>query len=177
MTLAQVTRSRTLVKTSRGLSSCRASESIRRGHISPFHATRPPYPSDFVPKIRRCGALDHDRTFVTSTISSVLLPPAVFLGLLGTLWFYKCCMMVLFQSKIIYMPSIPPFSRREEIESYRAGCRPVVWKEKRINSEDGTELTLCIGEIPTSASNDSPAKTVTLLYFQGLVFPLSIGLI
>ena len=79
-------------------------------------------------------------------------------------------MMVLFQNKIIYMPSIPPFSRREEIETYAAICHPVKWEEKRIKSEDETELALCTGEIPASASKEQFARQVVLMYFQGLVF-------
>ncbi|KAI9665306.1 MAG: hypothetical protein M1831_001743 [Alyxoria varia] len=59
----------------------------------------------------------------SSTIITVLTPPAVFLGLLLALWAYKCLMMVIFQNKIIYMPSVPPFSRREEI-SHNASSLP-----------------------------------------------------
>jgi hypothetical protein len=43
------------------------------------------------------------RDFALSTITAVLTPPAVFGGLLITLWTYKCIMMVVFQNKIIYM--------------------------------------------------------------------------
>lgn len=32
-------------------------------------------------------------------VGSVLTPPAVFAGLVVALWFYKCCMMVVFQNK------------------------------------------------------------------------------
>ena len=43
------------------------------------------------------------REFAMSTAIAILTPPAVFGGLLITLWAYKCMMMVIFQNKIIYM--------------------------------------------------------------------------
>jgi hypothetical protein len=43
------------------------------------------------------------REFAMSTVTAILTPPAVFGGLLVTLWAYKCIMMVVFQNKIIYM--------------------------------------------------------------------------
>ena len=111
-------------------------------------------------------------------LSSVLTPPAVFLGLLATLWAYKSLMLVVFQNKIIYMPSVPPFSRSEKIEDYAAGCRPVVWREARIRAADGTKLTLAVGEIPesvgelvstTEQANGRKNKRVVVIYFQGYV--------
>ena len=111
-------------------------------------------------------------------LSSVLMPPAVFLGLLVTLWAYKSLMLVIFQNKIIYMPSVPPFSRSEKTEDYAAGCRPVVWKEARIRAADGTKLTLAVGEIPesvqdsvsaTGQSGGAKSKRVVIVYFQGYV--------
>lgn len=40
-------------------------------------------------------------------VPSVLYPPVTFLGLAALLWSYKCLVMVIFQNKIIYMPSVP----------------------------------------------------------------------
>ena len=110
-------------------------------------------------------------------LSSFLTPPAAFLGLLVTLWAYKSLMLVIFQNKIIYMPSVPPFSRAEKIEDYAVSCRPVVWREERIRAADGTRLTLAVGEIPARVKksgheieNESKRrKRVVILYFQGYV--------
>lgn len=107
------------------------------------------------------------RTILSDVIPAVLVPPVVFGGLVVTLWIYKCCMMVLFQNKIIYMPSVPPFSRREKMADYANICRPVHWEEKRIRSLDGTEVALCVGGIENSA--DRSNKEVIVLYFQGYV--------
>lgn len=112
------------------------------------------------------------RTLFTSPLPSVLVPPVVFVGLVLTLWFYKCCMMVLFQNKIIYMPSVPPFSRREKIADYARACRPVVWEETGIRSLDGTRIALCVGRIAASegaawARGDDRRRQLVILYFQG----------
>jgi hypothetical protein len=116
---------------------------------------------------------------------TVLLPPVVFCGLLGTLWLWKCAMMVLFQNKIIYMPGLPPNARRERIEDYAGQCGGVRWEEKRIRAADGTDLALCVANVlssgphhPTSphakdavaADATGPAAAapaVYILYFQG----------
>ena len=140
-----------------------------QGHRSFLRTTRSSCLSCSLPRVQHCGSPNHVRKYATSTISSILLPPTIYIGLLGALWLYKCCMMVLFQNKIIYMPSIPPFSRRERLETYKPDCHPVTWEEKRTRSEDGTELALCVGEMPMNASRDSVSRQVTLLYFQGFV--------
>jgi hypothetical protein len=92
------------------------------------------------------------------------VPPVVFVGLAVTLWAYKCVMMVVFQNKIIYMPSMPPFSRSEKIDDYAGVCRPVEWEEKRIRAADGTGLALCVGGIKSSTARP---RHVIVLYFQG----------
>jgi uncharacterized protein len=73
-------------------------------------------------------------------------------------------MMVIFQNKIIYMPSVPPFSRSETVKDYAIQCRPVVWKEHDLRAADGTALKLLEGSI---ASASKPSKRVIILYFQG----------
>jgi len=107
------------------------------------------------------------RTISTTAVYTVLTPPAVFAGLVLSLWFYKCCMMILFQNKIIYMPSIPPFSRSEKIADYARRCLPVAWREEKLRAADGVELSLCIAD---SAGLNVPAESgthVIVLYFQG----------
>ncbi|KAF2236152.1 alpha/beta-hydrolase [Viridothelium virens] len=106
------------------------------------------------------------RDFSISSLPTALVVPTVFFGLLVTLWTYKCFMMVLFQNKIIYMPSIPPFSRSEKIADYAHSCSPVVWEERRIKSPDGTLIALCVGTVPIQRRRPPP-RNVTILYFQG----------
>ncbi|KAL1878618.1 hypothetical protein VTK73DRAFT_7699 [Phialemonium thermophilum] len=115
---------------------------------------------------------------------AILLPPAVFTGLLAALWLWKCCMMVLFQNKIIYMPGLPPNARWETIADYIPQCAGVEWQELRIQSLDGTELALAKAEVsPLSPKERSKQETVTqiktvpahvyILYFQGVHHDLS----
>ena len=100
--------------------------------------------------------------------SLVFAPPLVFFGLFLSLWAYKCIALIIFQSKIIYMPSIPPFSRREIIHDYAKSCSPIVWHEHMIRTADGVQLTLAMGSEsrPCIASKN---KHVLIAYFQGYV--------
>lgn len=109
------------------------------------------------------------------TLQGVLIPPAVFSGLLLALWLYKCCMMVVFQNKIIYMPSVPPFSRSEKIADYVTRCRPVEWREQRVTASDGTSIAIAVGSIPatfakschTCQETTQIQKHKVILYLQG----------
>ncbi|KAM5446173.1 hypothetical protein McanCB56680_008043 [Microsporum canis] len=83
-------------------------------------------------------------------------------------------MMVIFQNKIIYMPSMPPFSRQEKIADYEQVCRPIVWEEQRIKSLDGVEIAICVGRNVMRADEKEAKEVrrtedVVILYFQGLV--------
>ncbi|KAF2808188.1 alpha/beta-hydrolase [Mytilinidion resinicola] len=112
----------------------------------------------------------YKRHFSSIAIVPVITPPVVFVGLALTLWFYKCCMMILFQNKIIYMPSAPPYSRREKIADYARMCGSVHWEEQRITSLDGTRISLCIGRLRDETTSASPRQStshVVVLYFQG----------
>jgi uncharacterized protein len=109
-------------------------------------------------------------------LSTILLPPAVFTGLLGTLWLWKCAMMVVFQNKIIYMPGLPPNARRERIADYAKECGVLKWTEHRIKAVDGTELALASATVPatsrqsvpkTATDGDLPLCHTYVLYFQG----------
>ncbi|KAF4634082.1 hypothetical protein G7Y89_g4029 [Cudoniella acicularis] len=75
-------------------------------------------------------------------IPTILLPPVVFGGLVIALWTWKCFMMIIFQNKIIYMPGLPPNSRRETISEYHNQCGGIQWREERIKSLDGTRISL-----------------------------------
>ena len=81
-------------------------------------------------------------------------------------------MMIIFQNKIIYMPSMPPFSRSEKIADYEAQCKPVVWKEERIRSADEVEVALAVGTLlfeAVAAGKAVGRGDVVVLYFQGYV--------
>ncbi|KAK4542791.1 hypothetical protein LTR36_006167 [Oleoguttula mirabilis] len=97
----------------------------------------------------------------------ILVPPSIFVGLLLALWAYKCLMTVLFQDKIIYMPYMPPFARKEKIADYATVCWPVEWEEQRIRSLDGTRISLCVGGIPRIEDFQAVRKHVVICYFQG----------
>ena len=106
------------------------------------------------------------RRLSLDALTSVLIPPAVFGGLLVTLWTYKCLMMIVFQNRIIYMPSVPPFSRSEQIADYANQCRPVQWAEHSLQSVDGTALKLIEGRL-NAESSSGRQKRLVILYFQG----------
>jgi uncharacterized protein len=77
-------------------------------------------------------------------------------------------MMVVFQNKIIYMPSVPPFSRSEKVAEYANQCKPVVWLEHDLKSADGTAIKLLEGSITTEGfPHRLKGKRLVVLYFQG----------
>jgi uncharacterized protein len=90
-----------------------------------------------------------------------------------TLWTYKSLMMIIFQNKIIYMPSVPPFSRSEKVSDYATQCRPVVWKEHVVKASDGVAIKLLEGTAEMAGSSNR-ASHVVVLYFQGYVVELTI---
>jgi len=104
------------------------------------------------------------------TLPAILLPPLIFGGLVISLWTYKCFMMVLFQNKIIYMPGLPPNSRREKISDYANQCTGIIWREERTRTSDGTEIALCIANVERRSvdlQQSLDAHQVYILYFQG----------
>lgn len=108
------------------------------------------------------------RNFGLQSIPAVLLPPVVFGGLLVTLWAYKCMMMVIFQNKIIYMPSVPPFSRSEKVGDYATQCNPFTWSEADIKAADGTAIKV-LESGPNSGQHIKQHQSVVVLYLQGWV--------
>lgn len=76
-------------------------------------------------------------------------------------------MMITFQNKIIYMPSMPPFSRSEKLEDYASTCIPVAWTEHSLTSGDGTALKMLEGSIPPKEVESGPRRQVVIVYFQG----------
>ncbi|KAH7027599.1 Alpha/Beta hydrolase protein [Microdochium trichocladiopsis] len=99
-----------------------------------------------------------------------MLAPVVFAGLFVALWTWKCCMLVLFQNKIIFMPGMPPNSRWETIADYSARCAGIKWREERVRAADGTDLALCVADVSLgslAASNRPPTTHFYILYFQG----------
>ena len=90
----------------------------------------------------------HPQTYTLVDHSSVLRVPLIFTALLIALQTWKCVVVVVFQNKIIYMPSMPPFARRERAEGYTHQCDKVSWKQERIRVSDGVEVALLVGNIP-----------------------------
>ncbi|KAJ9646761.1 hypothetical protein H2204_000453 [Knufia peltigerae] len=112
-------------------------------------------------------AYGNSQSFSLQSIPAVLIPPAVFGGLLVTLWVYKCLMLVVFQNKIIYMPSIPPFSRSEKIGDYSSQCRPAIWTEHSLKSSDGTAIKLVEGSLSPLEETEAATEHIVVVYFQG----------
>lgn len=109
-----------------------------------------------------------------------LVPPVFFTGLLVALWCWKCTMLVLLQNAIIYNPYLPPNARKMKISDYARYYRGIQWREERIKSLDGTEISLCVSHVGsgdvytqkkakcTSGDAANATKTaVYILYFQG----------
>ncbi|KAL3431002.1 Alpha/Beta hydrolase protein [Aspergillus tetrazonus] len=112
-------------------------------------------------------------TWATS-IPTIFIPPAIFLGLLLSLWTWKCFWIVLFQDKLLYLSWLPPLSRSEKIEDYAREFRGVQWSETFITSSDGTKLAVCEGRLPASfrrnrnvKENNKKKVRVVICYFQG----------
>lgn len=106
-----------------------------------------------------------------SSIPAPLLPPAIFIGLLVTLWTWKCFWIIVMQNKLLYLTWLPPFTRSDTISEYESQCKPVEWKEMQIRSSDGTKLAVCEGSIPAvrhkPQGHVQKEKLVMILYFQG----------
>lgn len=99
-------------------------------------------------------------------VSPFILVPSVFVALLLGHWLHKCLLMVLFQNKIIYMPFLPPGSRRERLQDYARSCGPVAWTEQHIKSLDGTRIALAIGKLDQERAEETRKQKI-ILYFQG----------
>lgn len=103
-------------------------------------------------------------------LHGLMLAPIVFVGLFVALWTWKCCMLVLFQNKIIFMPGMPPNSRRETIKDYAARCAGINWREERVRAADNTDLALCVADVSLGHAAPiacPPAIRLYILYFQG----------
>ncbi|KAF5864916.1 hypothetical protein ETB97_006146 [Aspergillus alliaceus] len=116
------------------------------------------------------------RTFGTTAIPSILVPPLIFFGLLISLWTWKCFWIVILQDKLLYLSWLPPLARSEKIADYERECQPVQWTEKRIQSLDRTKLAVCEGHIPLQRRDGRTTvaqratvkrKSVVICYFQG----------
>jgi pimeloyl-ACP methyl ester carboxylesterase len=124
--------------------------------------------------LRRRSILTHShvlnvqRRTIFAGVSPFILVPGVFVGLLIGHWIHKCLLMVLFQNKIIYMPSLPPGSRREKLEDYSKTWAGVIWEEQKIKSLDGTKLSIAVAHPENSpAAAQVKRRKMVVLYFQG----------
>ncbi|KAK6820888.1 Alpha/Beta hydrolase protein [Apiospora arundinis] len=101
-------------------------------------------------------------------LEGLALAPVVFSGLFVALWTWKCCMLVTFQNKIIYMPGLPPNARWERIEDYASQCAGIKWREERTRSRDGKDLALCVTDLRLGAERKGgETVNIYILYFQG----------
>ena len=106
-------------------------------------------------------------------------------------------MLILFQNRIIYMPSMPPFARREKVADYvgsercagpgERGKFGVGWREERIRSGDGVEVAVLVGGVEREGRDDVEGdgdgmregkrekvkekgrRNIVVVYFQGYV--------
>jgi pimeloyl-ACP methyl ester carboxylesterase len=118
--------------------------------------------------VHRHHVLNGQRRAIFAGVSPFILVPGVFVGLLIGHWIHKCLLMVLFQNKIIYMPSLPPGSRREKLEDYSKTWAGVSWEETKIKSLDGTKLSVAVAHPETSpAAAQVKRRNIVVLYFQG----------
>ncbi|KEF62248.1 uncharacterized protein A1O9_00220 [Exophiala aquamarina CBS 119918] len=78
-------------------------------------------------------------------------------------------MMVIFQNKIIYMPSVPPFSRSEKVRDYASQCLPFTWSEHDIKAADGTAIKILESGPNTVALQAQQRRRVVVLYLQGIL--------
>ncbi|KAL4862245.1 Alpha/Beta hydrolase protein [Aspergillus spectabilis] len=131
------------------------------------------------PQSRSLSTLSSSIPFISS-LPPPLVPPAIFIALLITLWTWKCLWIILLQDKLLYLSWLPPFSRSDKIEDHRQECAGVTWVERRVRSGDGTRLVICEGRVGFDSShsaregngNEGEAerkrrKRVVIAYFQG----------
>jgi pimeloyl-ACP methyl ester carboxylesterase len=112
--------------------------------------------------------LNSQRRTIFAGVSPFILVPGVFVGLLIGHWIHKCLLMVLFQNKIIYMPSLPPGSRREKLEDYSKTWAGVSWEVTKIKSLDGTKLSVAIARLEHSpVASQVKRRNIVVLYFHG----------
>ncbi|KAG8629848.1 hypothetical protein KVT40_001467 [Elsinoe batatas] len=111
-------------------------------------------------------SISNDATNVLSELPALVVVPSVLVGMTLALWTLKCMSLVLFQNKIIYMPSLPPYSRSEKLEDYQSMCGKVRWGEDSIMSNDGHRLAIAVGEIGQVIDHNAKSSIV-ILYFQG----------
>lgn len=126
-----------------------------------------------IQRLRRKPQIHHQQLVLDRRLhlASVLIPPAIFVGLFISLWTWKCTMLVLFQNVIIYNPFLPPDARSLKIADFASQCGGIKWREERIQSLDGTEIALCVANIQHGHGSMPPTR-VYIMYFQGLFPPL-----
>ena len=125
--------------------------------------------------LSRVPSLGARKLWSLSSVHPVIIAPVVYTGLMITLWTYKCLMMVVFQSRIIYMPGIPPGARREKISDYSKQCRGIQWEKGSLTTSDGCILATAAASAcrPDSLAKmgKGTRKELIIVYFQGLLPP------
>lgn len=105
------------------------------------------------------------------SLSTLLFPPAVFGGLLVSLWTLKSISMVIFQNKIIYLPYLPPYTRDEPVPEPK-DSENIEWERTPdIKGANGVKLATCRTVIGRYAKQegavDAASKEIVVLYLQG----------
>ncbi|GAA5937979.1 hypothetical protein JCM3775_002413 [Rhodotorula graminis] len=118
-------------------------------------------------------------------------PPWLFLaevlvGLPAALWAYKCLMLVVFQRRIIYLPSVPPGTRDESLDDgERTSARDaslggLAWRQVSVRSDEptrwlrrpvelrGVEMSWNEGAgSVTAATATARRQKIVVVYLQG----------
>ncbi|KAG0663092.1 hypothetical protein C6P46_002935 [Rhodotorula mucilaginosa] len=115
---------------------------------------------------------------LAGTVADGSGPPWLFLlqvlvGLPTALWAYKCLMLVLFQRRIIYLPSVPPGMRDEPVphqtgelavkEVHLQSTEPSRWLRRTVKLR-GIEVEWRGGKVEAPAG---PERRVVIVYLQG----------
>ncbi|GAA5860229.1 hypothetical protein JCM3774_000350 [Rhodotorula dairenensis] len=118
---------------------------------------------------------------LAGTVADGSGPPWFFLlqvlvGLPAALWAYKCLMLVIFQRRIIYLPSVPPGTRDEPIPLQTGKLRveavqvrtdePSRWLRRRVQLR-GIEVEWQHGGESNTDPAAHPPRHVVIVYLQG----------
>lgn len=105
-------------------------------------------------------------------IPTILVLPVVFASLVTVRWTWKCCILVIFQNKIIFMPALPPNAR---VETNR-GIQEPVCRHRMEGGKDKiggrNESQSLFGKCPSWLRSFAGADWNIYSIFSGL-FPFS----
>ncbi|GAA6041666.1 hypothetical protein JCM8097_003070 [Rhodosporidiobolus ruineniae] len=130
------------------------------------------------------GALDGAGEAVASGVPWLFLLGTI-VGLPTALWAYKCLLLILFQRKLIYLPSVPPGVRsesladRERTPALESALKGMKWREVEVVSGErgrwtrgevrcrGIELEWDEGKKAQRPAGEDEREHVVVVYLQG----------